>query len=131
MYGSPSLGETKPGNVIKGSFVRPGEVDWAVLCSVDRVSSIVIFRNSSPHEIIELARAADIESLQVVGDNQIGYSCLISPVGREFILRHYQAYGGVKPPPIDHQGIDIAFVGKASVVLYCYRSKWLRLTGAD
>jgi hypothetical protein len=63
--------------------------------------------------------------------NQIGYSRAISPVGREFIMRHHQGYGGVKPPPIDHQGIDDAFVGKASVVLYFYRGKWLELTGAD
>jgi len=39
-----------------------------------------------------------------------------SPVGREFIMRHYHAYGGIKQPPID-QGIDDAFVGKASVFL--------------
>jgi hypothetical protein len=46
-------------------------------------------------------------------------------------MRHYDAYGSVKPPPIDHQGIDDAFAGKASVVLYFYRGKWLELTGAD
>lgn len=31
----------------------------------------------------------------------MGYSRAISPVGRAFILGHYQAYGGRKPPPID------------------------------
>jgi hypothetical protein len=67
----------------------------------------------------------------VIPEDQIGYSRAISPVGREFIVRHYVAYGGVKPPPIDHQGIDDAFVGKASVVFYFYRGKWLELTGAD
>jgi hypothetical protein len=28
----------------------------------------------------------------------------IGAVGRDFITRHYRAYGGPKPPPIDHQG---------------------------
>src|ERR1035437_6235639 len=34
--------------------------------------------------------------------------CLIRPVGRKFIMDHYRAYGGPKPPPIDHQGIESA-----------------------
>jgi hypothetical protein len=124
-------GEKTPHNVIKGLFAQRAELDWAVLCSVNRASTILIFRNASTSRVIELARAADINGLQSVGGTQIGYSREISPVGREFIMRHYQAYGGVTPPPIDHQGIDDAFVGKASVVLYFYRGKWFELTGAD
>jgi hypothetical protein len=65
------------------------------------------------------------------GDTKIGYWREISPVGRKVITRDFQAYGGVKPPPINHQGIHDAFIGKASVVLYFYRGKWLKLTGAD
>jgi hypothetical protein len=129
----PQLWEaTKPGNVISGSFIHAGQIDWAVLCSVRRVSSVLIFRNSSSDHVIEIARGADISVLQVIGgDNKIGYSRAISPVGREFIMRHYQAYGGVRPPPLDHLGIDDAFVEKASVVHYFYRGKWIVLTGAD
>jgi hypothetical protein len=124
-------GEKKPHNVIKGSFIQQTEVDWAVLCSVNRTSTILIFPNASTNRVIELAQEADINRLQSEGGTKIGYSREISPVGREFIMRHYQAYGGVKPPQINHQGIDDAFVGKASVVLYLYRGKWLELTGAD
>ena len=29
----------------------------------------------------------------------------LTALGREFIIRHYRAYGGPEPPPIDHQGI--------------------------
>jgi len=63
--------------------------------------------------------------------DQIGFSRGISPVMKDFILRHYNAYGGTKPPPIDHQGIDDAFIEKASVVWYFHDGKWLKLTGAD
>src|SRR6266480_1397778 len=31
----------KPQNVVAGQFARPGQTDWAVLCSVNRVSSIL------------------------------------------------------------------------------------------
>jgi hypothetical protein len=46
-------------------------------------------------------------------------------------VEHYKAYGGEKPPAIDHEGINDLFYGKASEVLYFYRGKWLHLTGAD
>ena len=38
---------------------------------------------------------------------------------------------GPEPPPIDHQGINYAFIEKASVVLYWYEGQWLCLQGAD
>jgi hypothetical protein len=124
-------GEKRAHNVIRGSFIKPNEIDWAILCSVNRTSAILIFRNASPTRVIEIAREADINRLQGEGGETVGYSREISPVGRDFIVRHYDAYGGVKPPPIDHQGIDDAFVEKASVVQYFYRGKWFELTGAD
>ena len=34
-------------NVIRGEFLKPGQTDWAVLCSVGRVSSILVFWNGS------------------------------------------------------------------------------------
>jgi hypothetical protein len=40
-------------------------------------------------------------------------------------------YGGPKPPPLDHEGISDIFIGKASVVWYWYRDRWLKLQGAD
>jgi len=123
--------DEKPRNVIEGEFTRKGQTDWAVLCSVNRVSTILVFRNASDRNPLELAREADIDKLQAVAGDVIAYSRTISRVGREYILSHYGAYGGPKPPTIDHQGIDDAFVGKASVVHYFHAGRWLKLTGAD
>lgn len=123
--------DKKPHNVINGEFTRKGQTDWAVLCSLNRVSTILIFRIASGRDPSELARESDIDSLAGVGGDAIGYSRAISPVGREYILRQYRAYGGPKPPTIDHQGIDDAFVGKGSVVRYFHAGRWLELTGAD
>ena len=52
-------------------------------------------------------------------------------VNLNFILARYEAYGGRKPPRIDHQGIDDGYLEKASYVLYYHRGKWLELQGAD
>ena len=116
---------------IRGQFARPGQTDWAVLCSINGVSTILVFWNSSEKNPAEIARVADRDRLQGAGGDVIVYSRAISPVGKSFILQHYQAYGGPQPPPLDHQGIDDAFVEKASVVLYFHQGKWLTLTGAD
>jgi|SRR5579872_2425582 len=109
-------------NVIRGEFSNPGQTDWAVLCSVNRFSSILVFWNGSARDPAEVAKWPEPE-------NAI-YDSFIRPVNRKFILSHYRAYGGPKPPPIDHQGIESGGE-KASEVLYFYRGEWLKLQGAD
>jgi hypothetical protein len=69
--------------------------------------------------------------LQSDVDGKYIYSREIRPVGRDFIIGHYRAYGGPEPPPIEHQGIDDAFLEKASVTYYYHEGKWLQLQGAD
>jgi hypothetical protein len=118
-------------NVIRGEFLNPGQTDWAVLCSVGRVSSILVFWNGSETSPAEIAKRKDLDRLQSWVGDKIVFSSAIAPVGREYILEHYRAYGGEKPPAIDHQGINDMFYGKGSEVLYFYRGRLLHLTGAD
>jgi hypothetical protein len=118
-------------NVIKGQFAKPGQSDWAVLCSVKGTSSILVFWNGSEKNLAELARQQDRTYLEGIDENHIGFGRDIEVVGRDFIVDHYKAYGGPKPPPIDHEAINDAFIEKASVVHYFYRGKWLELQGAD
>lgn len=123
---------TEPHNVISGEFAKQGQTDWAVLCSRNRKSSIVIFWRGSTNSISELANSPDKSYLQTItGDGTIGFSRAISTVGKDYIKSHYDSYGGPRPPRITHQGINVAFVEKASVVLYFYRGRWLELQGAD
>lgn len=124
-------GDASPHNVIRGEFAKRGQFDWAVLCSRHRVSSILIFWNGSTKSVAEIARVADKAFLQVIdGDGKIGFSRAIGSVGKDFILKHYKEYGGRKPPPLSHQGIEDA-VETASMVHYFYRRRWWQLQGAD
>jgi hypothetical protein len=123
--------ETKPHNVIRGSFAKKGQTDWAVLCSTGGASSIRIFWGGSPRCPDMLAPEADKAYLQNFGDGKIGYSRKISAAGKDVIQECFRAYGGPKPPPIRHQGIEDSFVMKASIIHYCHQGKWLQLTGAD
>jgi hypothetical protein len=119
-------------NVIRGEFMQRGQLDWAVLCSRSRISSILVFWNGSIKNVAETAAAPDSDFLQTIdGAGTIGYSRTISSVNKDYALQHYRWYGGPRPPHMDHQGIDDAFIGKASRVLFYYRGKWLQLQGAD
>jgi hypothetical protein len=110
-------------NVIRGEFATPGQTDWAVVCLVHGFSSILVFWNGWERDPAEVAKWPE-------PDPNVIYDSFINPVDRKFILSHYQAYGGPKPPPIDHQGIESGGE-KSSEVLYYYRGKWLKLQGAD
>ena len=120
-----------PHNVIRGEFAKPGQTDWAVLCSVKGVSSILVFWKASEKNPAVIARMEDRIFLQGITADETGFSRAIDPVGKDFIMRHYDTYGGPKPPPIDHQGINDSFLEKASEVSYFYDGRWLKLTGAD
>jgi len=121
---------TAPHNVIYGEFKKKGQTDWAILCSKDYDSSILVFWAGLEKNVTEIGKAPDKKYLEGIGDGKIGYSRVISPVGKRFILEHYKRYGGTKPPTITHQGINDS-IGMASIVHYYYQGKWLKLTGAD
>lgn len=122
----------EPHNVIRGNFARAGQEDWAVLCSRDGASEIRVFWGGParcPSPIGE--PSPDRGWLQGIGEGRIGYSRLIRAVDRDFIMSMYAEFGGPKPPPIEHQGIEEYFVDKVSVVLYCHEGKWVALQGVD
>ncbi len=122
----------KPHNVISGEFARRGQTDRAVLCSRNGESSILVFWRGSTKSVSEVARSPDRSFLQTITEGgKVGFSRIIETVCRDYILKHYEAYGGRKPPPTYHQGINDAYAEKASIVLYYYRGRWLELQGAD
>ena len=121
----------QPHNVIKGAFAKADQTDWAILCSIRGVSSILVYWNASAANPAQIAERKDFDRLQDSGADGITYGRVIAPADRTYILKHYEAYAGTKPPPLDHQGIDDAFVEKGSLVFYFYQGKWLQLTGAD
>ena len=117
-----SSGAKEPHNVIRGEFAATGQTDWAVLCYKEGASTLLVFWNRSKRNPARIARAE-------VGAGLITRQ--IAPTDRANIMQHYRAYGGPKPPPIDHQGIEDSFNESASVIHYYFRGKWLQLTGAD
>jgi hypothetical protein len=126
-----AYGHPDPHNVIKGSFVGKGQIDWAVLCSQGGEASILVFRDGSGETVSQLEKRPDKTYLQTLGGGKIGYSRVIVPAVGPRIVGCREAFGGPKPPPIDHEGIEDCFLEKGSVILFYYRDKWLTLTGTD
>lgn len=129
----------KPHNVVQGEFAKPGQTDWAVLCSTRQTtahselasgshyaSSILVFWNGSGKAPAGISKREDRAYLQTVSAEQIAFSRIITPAGRDFILQHDHSARA-----IDHQRIDDSFAEKGSTTCYFRDGKWSRLLGAD
>ncbi|HEX7423505.1 MAG TPA: hypothetical protein VF311_06425 [Terriglobales bacterium] len=120
-----------PSNLIHGDFAAKGQTDWAALCSRQGKSSVVIIWGGPARCPSSFGERRDVDFLQIVEPDQAGFSRGIAAAPGDYILRMHAAFGGAKPPPITHLGIDDEFLGKGSVVFYCDAGKWLQLTGMD
>lgn len=121
-------------NVINGQFTATGRDQWAVLCSIRDTSRILVYTNDSTSAADSLAPGADRLSLQQVEMGRIAYSRRISAVPSEAVrARARRADTNMDLASIVHAGIEDAFLGKASVILYYNASgrSWLRLIGQD
>lgn len=121
----------KPHNVIQGQFAKKGQNDWSILCSVNSASTLLFFWGGSAQCESEVGKDKNINWLQVVGGRGVGYSRLISSADKKQ-MQNYQEYNKERIlQPLSHEGIDVAFIGKASSVRYCYKGKWEFFSGAD
>lgn len=116
-----------PHNVLEGEFFRRGQKDWAVLCSNNGVSKILVFRESKTDTVDELGQERDNTFLQTIDKmGNTGYSRLIKVVTPALVENKND-----KLPQVDHVGIEDAFYEKASDIFYFYGRRWVRLKGAD
>ncbi len=121
---------TEPANVVHGRFTVPGRTDAAVLCSKERVSSILVYRGNSTDHVDELAPVADRGYLQDVGRGRIGFSREIGVADAERV-RHGVPPTAARSHETDVDGIEDFFLEKASSIWYWHDGKWLQLAGSD
>ena len=118
-YTIPQARGIRQHSVVRGRFDDDGRDDWAVLASRGGQTALLVFWRGSAAKVTRLASHADFADRS------------ISVVGRQYILEHSRRYGAPKPPPIRHDAIDDAFLGKGSVVFYFDGTRWHKLQGAD
>jgi len=121
----------EPHNVITGSFARKGQTDWAVLCSSNSVSSIYIIWGGPTRCAPEIEALSDRDYLQGISKDGIGYSRSIAAASTTMIREAGLSFKGPQSPRIAHDGIEDAFLEKASTIRYCHKGKWMDLVGSD
>jgi hypothetical protein len=117
-------------NIVPGRFAAARASDWAALCSRSGVSTILVYPNGTARGVRQVHRADDRGYLQQ-DVNGIVFSRRISAATPAYIRvkNHPTLVPGL--PRFDHDGINDAFVGKASTVWYRSAGRWLKLLGAD
>jgi hypothetical protein len=58
-------------NVISGEFTSAGQKEWAVLCSRQQRSAILVFHAGASNEIEKLVEQSDVQYLQVISGGAI------------------------------------------------------------
>lgn len=117
-------------NVTRGSFFGPGS-DWAVLCSRDLKSAILVFRDGRADRVYESASRNDEDFLQGSTGGRIAFSRGIRAVSPSVIREIQESFDGKAGPRLGHAGIEDMFLGKASTVWYWRGGKWVAVAGAD
>lgn len=113
-----------PGNLVSGYFKSTSELHWAVLCSQQRNTTLMIFD--------ALGRLEDkLEGPDE--DPSYGFLWYVDPADREHILDDHHSFAGAEdlPPPIFHEGVESGFSEKASSIYYWHECQWIELQGGD
>jgi len=125
--------------VITGAFTTKDVVQWAVVCSVHDTSQILVLDAKNGGVIDSLNRSADVDWIQGNGNSTWLFSRAISTVPMSTLNivpedttgEDVLYYGAFLPKPIDHDGIDQAFLDKASSTFYFAQGKWIKVASSD
>jgi hypothetical protein len=118
-----------PHNVFRARLITPRQWDTAVLCSKERVSSVLVFRDGKTKKVDELATMSDATFLQALGPGgPLKFSRVLTVSEPDYIKERNGVFAGPKPK-FDHEGIDDLFGDNGSVVWYWTAGSWVRLRG--
>jgi hypothetical protein len=120
----PDDGGAERKNVLTGHFISTVNPDWAVLCSHQKRSSILIFPSGSSAPVNSIADKPDSDYLQVVnGSRKIGYSRVLSVATLKQVRKHFAH--------ANRNGILDSFTGKGSLLWYLNGGKWMKVPAGD
>ena len=126
--------DAHPNNLVSGQFRSAHSRDWAALCSRDDVSFLIVYWNGAAKDPWIGNSSADENWMQWMGPAEgWSYSRSIGTAEPGRIRRLNEAFGdpGTLPEPLEHDGIEEAFAGKASIISYWLHDRFVELTGMD
>ncbi len=115
-------------NAFQGEFTRRGQYDWAVLCSRNNTSSILMFWNSQTKNVSEFAKFPNKDFRRAIdGHGGYGYT---RTIGKDMLKNLSKTddklYGDVFAK-IDYWGIDERTPDRKYVIYYIYNNQLLVL----
>jgi len=126
-----SFAAGEPHNAISGRFNDGDVADWAVLCSRNRVSTVLVFWDGSAANVAEVQPQPDNHYLQGASATSIEYSRAIFVAPPEHIRAAQKEHRVTIVRSPTHDGINLAFLEKASSIWYWSGGKWLHIPDAD
>ncbi|WP_457097995.1 hypothetical protein [Lysobacter sp. P5_B9] len=120
-------------NVVSGHFRSATQKDWAVLCSRDGSSALIVYWHGDVKDVLVEPASPDIEWMQGAGPEEWHYTRYIATATPKVIRDLADAFGDPAelPSPLDHDGIEEGDAAKASSIRYWHQGRWLDLTGMD
>ena len=119
-----------PENVFHGALERKGSDDWAVLCSVNGITTLYVFFQSQFTAPIALRHQRDTEWLgsEVLGVYGSAWGIALRRPS-QFPIARSSAFANRSN--LDHDGIEDAFVEKSSATHYFQDGSWITLESPD
>lgn len=117
-------------NIIRGRFITKIRTDYAVLCSVEQRSRILVLHSKTGDVLSEVAIAPDSEYLQSLTEGAAVFSRRITRVPPATLLRSVRREMALGIDPW-RDGVNDAFIGKSSTVRVFSAEGWRELAGAD
>ena len=118
-----------PENAIHGSFRESGSTDWAVLCSQNGTSTLLIYWGDSSGKPAEIAAQLDIDTADPHNEtNLLGYARGLDPASPNSIRDTLanKPYG-----PFDHDGIKDSHIEKSALIHYFKDGTWMTLQASE
>jgi len=116
-----------PENVVHASLERAGSSDWALLCSANGQTSLLVFFGSTPGRAAVLTTTPERQRLQTHDSSGVlGFDWAIDPASPDAV---HQAQSGLerKPPKIDHDALADSTVDRKTLYRFYSRGAWTLL----
>jgi hypothetical protein len=116
-----------PENVIHGSFKRPGEKDWAALCSVRGTVSLLVFFEGAAANPEVLVTAAEVKRLGPTPASGVlaapGFAWGIDAASPEQV---HEAQAGMRhrPARLDHDAVADSMIDGVTVYHFYAGNAW-------
>lgn len=120
-----------PENVIHGSFRRPGESDWAALCSAHGTVSLLVFfegASESPAVLATAAETARLELNNATGKLEFDWGIDVASPEQ---VHEAQSEMRRRPARLDHDAVADSIIDGPTVYWFYAGNAWTNVATSD